>query len=220
MSSLLKAALEAQIIDQELEIEYSYFLKVTQEQLDKLLNSGGVSKSLLFSESKLSKTARIRHYLEKDGDQFELTTKTKSDVTKGKIEDNDEICLANYNTLLAMSNSTVVRNRLYIPVIVGGEPVKREDGSPLQWEVDLYIDARNVGNGGSNLTHPWIKIELEVDKATLPNVIKYIPFEYDELIHSDSTDEVVRAFIGNLYDNDYNVQGVYTADTLRLTFNK
>lgn len=216
MVNIFKVALEehGQIENTELEIEYSYFLQLNQEQIDAVVAKADEEnvKKMLFSETKMGGSpengfTRVRCYIKPEGNVYELTTK-KHAGDMGKLETNLTVDEVNYGGLVGLGESTVVRVRLFFPIKrPDGTVVTRKNGSELQWEVDLYADARGPGQADPNLVHPWVKIEMEVDKATLDDVIKYIPFEYDELLKADSQNLEDRAFIGKLYAHDYNVRG-------------
>lgn len=220
MASHLMAALEEQIAETELEVEYSYFIQLSQEQLNAITEKYGNAKKKVFSESKLSYNenlgiaGRIRHYHQPEGSKFELTSKQRGNEAKAKLESNIELDQMNYNMLLASAKSTVVRTRLYIPVLkTDGNTIPRKDGTPLMWELDLYIDGRNLTDGGTPI-HPWAKLEMEVDKATLESVTEYIPFEYEELIPADTQEVTERALIDSLYGSDYDVRGKFREESL------
>ena len=220
MASHLMAALEEQIAETELEVEYSYFIQLSQEQLNAITEKYGNAKKKVFSESKLSYNenlgiaGRIRHYHQPEGSKFELTSKQRGNEAKAKLESNIELDQMNYNMLLASAKSTVVRTRLYIPVLkTDGNTIPRKDGTPLMWELDLYIDGRNLTEGATPI-HPWAKLEMEVDKATLESVTEYIPFEYEELIPADTQEVTERALIDSLYSSDYDVRGKFREESL------
>ncbi len=214
MTSPLMAALEGQVEEAEMEIEYSYFIELSQEQLAAIIDKYKEVKMSVFAESKLAYNearglaGRIRRYIDGDDSTYELTTKAKSKEAKGKLESNIELDEMNYHMLTSTAKSTVVRTRMYIPVRrTDGTTIQRKNGDDLVWELDLYVDARGNGEPSLNSIHPWTKLEMEVDKATLDSVVDYIPFEYEELIHSDTQEDTERALIDNLYAVEYDVLG-------------
>lgn len=207
MSSALLNSLQDEIDGAQDEIEYSYFLKLSDGQLADLIKENQDCECETFSESKLPSAVdgiftRLRHYV--TGEKYELTTKYPSDESKGKKEKNYDIDSRTYNNLDACAINKVIRSRIYLPVVTSSGPITRKDGTPLQWEIDAYLDAR-VYDQENIKYHNWIKLELEVDKATLETVEDFIPFEYEELIHSDSTNELERKKIDSLYNIDYNL---------------
>lgn len=213
MTSPFMAALEKHKAETELESEYSYFIRINNEQLDDILQKFGDCEREVFSESKLKSNkeldlnGRIRQYNNADGAKFELTTKGRGNDSKTKIESEIEIDQMNYNMLLANAISTVVRVRLNIPLTwENGEQVV-VDEEELEWELDLYIDARHLDSAQSTGIHPWVKLELEVPKITVDSVESLIPFDYEEIVESDTNNELERALIKELYEDHYNVQG-------------
>lgn len=215
MASHLMAALEEHVSVAELEVEYSYFIQLSQEQMDAIAEKFGNCKKKVFSESKLSYNeslgiaGRVRHYHKPDGSTFEMTAKQRANEAKAKLESNTEVDQMTYNMLLASAKSTVVRTRIYIPVLKSDNTnVMRKSGEPLMWELDLYVDGRNLV-GDECPIHPWAKIEMEVDKATLESVVDHIPFEYSDIIHSDTQEVTERALLDSLYKSDYDVLGKF-----------
>ena len=220
MASPLFAALEEHITETELEIEYSYFIHLTQEQLDAISEEFGHCKKSVFSESKLAYNealgvnGRIRHYFKPEGSEFEVTAKARANESKAKLESNTSIDQMTYNMLLASARSTVVRTRIYIPVLKADKTnILRKSGEPLVWELDLYVDSRNLVEGATPI-HPWCKLEMEVDKATLDSVVEHIPFEYQEVISADTQEVTERALIDSLYSADYDVRGKFQEESL------
>lgn len=203
MKSFLAVAIEEHASKTEQEKEYSYFVKLTQEQLDAIIKLDGAKVSSSFSETKLPAgqglSSRLRQYMNDGEAVHELTTKAFTGESKVKEETNDVIHPVNYKALAQLGVSTNIRSRITIPIVKDGEPVMKRNG-PLQWEFDLYhLDTERT-------VCAWAKIELEVDIVALPDIISLIPFEYDELIPSDSTDDEDRVFISHLYNNVYNIQ--------------
>jgi len=210
MTSPLMMALESEATGKAIEIEYSYFILLNNEQLRTVLSRLYDCKHYCFYEGKLaynkdtSASSRIRHYIRGDEETYELTTKYKTGESLAKVESNIELDDINCQQLKLLTTSSCVRVRIEIPV-------KRTDGTvvmrgekPLVWELDLYIDASTTE---CTSFHPWAKVELEVDSATLSSVVDYIPFEYDSILSSDTNDSGGRAFIDNLYQHEYNTTG-------------
>lgn len=200
------------------EIEYSQFLKLSEEQLADAIGRFKSCRRMVFSESKLPDEAgrtRLRHYIEGDSSNYELTTKVDSGEAKTKDEYNVELPLEVYRALNALAISQVFRIRLFIPITKDGQAVMRRSGKPLEWELDLYISARSMEEGYSFAISNWVKLEMEVDSATLDNVVEYIPMDYDQIIISDSKDPVERAQISHLYNEEYNVLNKINDDAIR-----
>lgn len=222
MTSFLRAAIESHAEQnaepkKELETEYSYFIELSDDELSTFLEQASEYRFNVFSESKLKTDdsyagkARIRHYINNESDdKYEFTVKTHKGG-KSKLEENNDIGADGYDVLLSNAVSTVIRTRYYIPVIkTDGSHVNKGDGTVLEWEVDLYIDARPGANG----IHPWAKIELEVDNATLDDVKNLIPIKYSRVIDSDTNDVFEREHINTLYHDEYNVHGKFDRDAL------
>ena len=212
MKSMLALAIEEHGSVTEQEKEYSYFLKLSQEQLDSIKHLPGAKVSTTFSETKLPASeglsSRIRHYTRYDESVYELTTKLSTGELETKEETNDPLSRVNYDALFRMGISTNIRNRITVPLMKDGAPVQKKDG-PLEWEIDLYYTK------DSSEVCAWVKIELEVDVVAFPDIIDLIPIEYLDLISSDSSDEQDRAFIRHLYDDVYNVRtGVLGPDNI------
>lgn len=66
----------------------------------------------------------------------------------------------------------------------------------LQWEVDVFLD--NTGK-----PHPWVKIDLEVNKET--DKIPELPFPVQELIINNSPNQTAKeiALVDNLWDKEW-----------------
>lgn len=210
--SFLSVAIEQHEGNSE-EVEYSQFLKLSTQQLNNILERFSDCKKMLFSESKLNTEygkSRLRHYLSNNEIQYELTTKTFSDTAKAKIETNVTIPEEIYKALNSSAISTVVRIRYFIPITKDGQILTKADGSNLEWELDCYVVAGDLNDGKIYQWSEWVKLELEVDKATLDNVVEFIPFEYNKIILADSTDAAERAQIEYLYNEVYNVRGKHT----------
>jgi len=207
MASPLQLALEAENSAAK-ETEYSYFVRLNDEQLTDLVESTRGCNTYVFSETKLvfdkdtGTMGRVRHYSTPNDNSYELTTKKRTGESKTKIETNAVIDQTNYEMLRFLGTSTYVRVRIEIPVKRDGAIVMRKDDTPLAWEVDLYLDGRSSDVVG---IHPWVKVELEVDTAALDTVVEMIPFEYSALIEGDTTIAEQRALIDNLHNNDYDV---------------
>ncbi len=185
------------------EVEYSQFLQLSPEQFGTVVARYANCRNELFAECKLpvegEGKSRLRYYLDATEDeQFELTTKVKSDVVKGKLEDNKFISKMMFKSLNTLASSVCLRRRYYIPI---GDKVRR-NGNPLEWELDVYF----TSDGEKLIPSLWVKLELEVDIAALDDVVKLIPFDYENLILSDTTEETGRAQIAHLYDSVYNIK--------------
>lgn len=208
--SFLSIAIEQHESSAVEETEYSQFLKLTNEQLKSIISDFKSCRRIMFSESKLPTMvgkSRLRHYTATDDSEssYELTTKTACDDAHTKIEDNVSITKEMYCALNGLADLQVIRTRIFIPITKQGEPILKRDGSALEWELDLYIAAPDVDTVASLSLSNWVKLELEVDKATLENVVEYIPFNYETIILSDTNVPEERAQIANLYNVEYNV---------------
>lgn len=214
ISEVLQAAMEATTV--EVEKEYSYFVHVTDEQLQTLLQRGEGLHIQLFDEItfpfiKGAPKPRLRYYskvgkLRSDEglvdvkEPYEFTAKKKGDA--GSLEHNTAISAIQYEALEPLGSSKTSRMRISVPVMQNDAPIVRQNGSELAWEIDIYIDAQR--RTWSN----WIKVELEVDDFKYPNVAGAIPFDYETLIVSSTEEESERNIIQNLYDHVYNLKSV------------
>lgn len=208
----IKPGLEATSV--EVEKEYSYFVHVTDEQLQTLLARGEGLHISLFDEvtfpfTKGAPKPRLRYYSKvgklrsEEGllevkDPYEFTAKKKTD--DGNSEHNTVISQVQYESLEPLASSKTSRMRISVPVMQNDAPIVRANGTELAWEIDIYIDAQR--RTWSN----WIKVELEVDDFKYPNVVGAIPFEYETLIESSSQEPADREIIQNLYDHVYNLK--------------
>lgn len=227
--SFLSVAIE-ELDEAVVETEYSQFLQLSDSQLREIIQRFKGCSRVAFSESKLSSDrghTRMRHYPFGDDGQsrYELTTKVckadSSDVgVDSKIEYNVDIPEEVYCSLNTLASSQVARIRIIIPITKEGSIIYKRDGSELAWELDIFVSAANVDNATSLVLSNWIKLELEVDKATLDNIVDYIPFEYEMIIQSDSKVPEERAQIEHLYNNEYNLLGKVTDATIQKILNQ
>ena len=179
------------------EVEYCFFLKIADMSiLDKY--NDDFHKSYL--EGKLPTTngySRIRAYFnkEKECTLRELTTKKHTGEFKEKLESNREIDELIFNSLLTICESVTQR---------GVFKWKVTGTTDIEWELCKFINSSGDTPSFSN----WVKLEMEVKCANLSDedIIKLIPFEYDDLIIGDSTNETDRRFISNLWENVWNVK--------------
>ena len=172
----IKPGLEATSV--EVEKEYSYFVHVTDEQLQTLLTRGEGLHIQLFDEltfpfTKGAPKPRLRFYSKvgklrsNEGllavkDPYEFTAKQKTD--NGNNEHNTAVSQLQYESLEPLASSKTSRMRISVPVMQNDAPIVRANGSELAWEIDIYIDAQR--RTWSN----WVKVELEVDDFKYPNV--------------------------------------------------
>lgn len=198
------------------ETEYSFFAKVNvAELLVKFDQDPEVTKEY-FIEAMLtadpaSGKLRLRHYPNKD--TASLTTlekKNKVDLNRS-IEELVTIPESFLKPLIGLSQSVTSRVRFYVPVKRGdNEPIRRQDGTVMQWQVDFFI---NTFDPEISLTHEafseWVKIEVEVDIDALraDTVAKHIPFDTESLIDARSKDDSERNIIDTLYSKVYNLAG-------------
>lgn len=200
------------------EVEYSQFLLLSDEQLRDVIGRFKDCKKSIFSESKLPTDAgrsRLRHYINDDStSSYELTTKIHNGEAHSKDEYNVDIPLEVYRSMNTLATSQVLRIRISIPITKDGQAVIRSSGEPLVWELDVYVTANSIDSADAFMLSNWVKLELEVDKATLENVVEYIPFDYDKIILADSQEPEERAQISHLYDNVYNVLNKVSDDAL------
>lgn len=193
--------------DAEEEVEYSFFLYLTHEQLKAVMEKYGQEESNGFIECKIpcaDKDRKVRarqYYSGSTISRCELTTK-KHAGEKKKIEFNSEISKENFMSLAWGSTSVTSRVRLRIPVLdKDGKQIPKRGHGFLTWELDLYFSPTLEG------IHPWAKLELEVSAAKLSDsaVIRAIPFEYTELMLSDTQEPEQRNLITSLYNEQYNM---------------
>lgn len=191
----------------EEEIEYSFFLYLTPEQLKAVMEKYGQEESNGFIECKIpcaDKERKVRarqYYTGRTISRCELTTK-KHAGEKKKLEFNSEISKENFMSLAWTSPSVTSRVRLRIPVLdKEGKQIPKRGHGFLTWELDLYFSPTLEG------IHPWAKLELEVSAAKLSDdaIIKAIPFEYEELMLSDTQEPEQRKLITTLYNEQYNM---------------
>ncbi len=193
----------------EEEVEFGFFLHLTDEQLAEVIETLANNQPVSFSESKLPTEnglySRLRHYLGTDEqpETFIYTVKEKKVPDEGGATTNQEhnttLERIPYLAMMQLTTNTVIRTRYKVPFYRDGEPIIRKNGDPLQWEVDIYVDGRNGGNCS------WIKVDLEVDNSIDIDVTPYIPVPYEEIIAANSKNPEDRAMIDNLYANIYPV---------------
>lgn len=196
------------------ETEYSFFIKLTELQLKALLDRYENNPYEVFLEGKLpgrgALRPRIRQWLKTNGDFDRAALETKISNGDGKIEHPDSISQVNFRALTAACDVITSRIRIKIPILrADGSAYVKSNGQPLEWEVDLFYNP--VFDGSLN---NWIKLELEVDRLSMPSddVVSLIPFDYDQLIASNSNDAGDRKLIEDLYSIGYNIATNATAD--------
>lgn len=189
------------------EIEYSFFVKLNPEQIKAVMEKFHDCDNYAFIEVKIpcankERKVRARQYYN-DGrvTRCELTTKVHIGEKK-KREYNSEISNENFISMAWGSTSITSRVRIKIPLLNrDGKKIPRRGTGFLCWELDLYFSPSVEG------FHPWAKVELEVTNAALEDddVVSKIPFEYDELLYSDTQDPAQRKLIQSLYEVHYNM---------------
>lgn len=198
------------------ETEYSFFAKVNvAELLVKFDQDPEVTKEY-FIEAQLtadpaSGKLRLRHYPNKDtGSVTTLEKKNKVDLNRS-IEEMVTLPESFLKPLITLSKSVTSRVRFFVPVKrASNEPIRRQDGTIMQWQVDFFI---NTFDPEIQLTHDafseWVKIEVEVDVDALSadTVASHIPFETEALIDARSKDDSERNIIDTLYSKVYNLAG-------------
>ena len=199
----------------EKEVEYCYFLKVSEAVMTDLMERSKsmwieVIEEQTFPFNPDVPKLRIRHYKKEgkanDGGlldpktKYELTTKVKLEESKAKLEYNQDINESMYQALGGLSVSKTCRMRIYAPILINNAPVMRANGNELAWEIDIYLDRQ------TQTWSQWIKLELEVDEAKANDIVNTIPIEYETLIHGDSQEPAERDIIQNLYDHAWNLK--------------
>lgn len=191
------------------EKEYGYFVGLTEEQLNKLLDEFSECEKESFLEARApcnidDMKARVREYYEADGvtvDKRVYTVKKfgAADYGRTKLEEDNDIGEFGFLALLSTAPNYNTRVRIKIPSVVRttGETRKKRDGSDLCWEIDIF----NTKEGKPSL---WVKAEMEVDVLAVDDIRQILPFEYTEIIDADTSDETEREFIDNLYKVEYN----------------
>lgn len=198
------------------ETEYSFFAKVNVAELLVEFDQDPEVTKEYFIEAVLtadpaSGKLRLRHYPNKDtASVTTLEKKNKVDLNRS-IEELVTIPESFLKPLISLSNSVTSRVRFFVPVKRGdNEPVRRQDGTIMQWQVDFFI---NTFDPEIQLTHEafseWVKIEVEVDVDTLraDTVAAHIPFNTETLIDARSKDDSERNIIDTLYSKVYNLAG-------------
>jgi len=196
------------------ETEYSFFLLLTDEQIQSVLSKYENNPFEIFLEGKLpgndSLRPRIRQWLDSNGQFKSASLETKVPVGDSKEEYPNDICQMNFRALAMACDSMTSRVRIHIPLAKpDGSPYLKKDGSQMGWELDLFYNP--VFDGSIN---NWVKIELEVDALTVADmdIVNVIPFEYERLINSKSQDPQDRRIIGDLYSTGYNIATNRNAD--------
>lgn len=189
------------------ETEYSFFLLLSDEQIQSVLAKYEKNDFEIFLEGKLpgndSLRPRIRQWLDSAGNFKSASLETKVPVGDSKEEYPDDICQMNFRALAMACDSMTSRVRIHIPIAKpDGTPYLKKDGSQMGWELDMFYNP--VFDGSIN---NWVKVELEVDALTVADmdIINVIPFEYERLINSKSQDPEDRRIIGDLYSTGYNI---------------
>lgn len=196
------------------ETEYSFFLLLTDEQIQSVLSKYENNPFEIFLEGKLpgndSLRPRIRQWLDSNGQFKSASLETKVPVGDSKEEYPNDICQMNFRSLAMACDSMTSRVRIHVPLAKpDGSPYLKKDGSQMGWELDLFYNP--VFDGSIN---NWVKIELEVDALTVADmdIVNVIPFEYERLINSKSQDPQDRRIIGDLYSTGYNIATNHNAD--------
>ena len=196
------------------ETEYSFFLLLTDEQIQSVLSKYENNPFEIFLEGKLpgndSLRPRIRQWLDSNGQFKSASLETKVPVGDSKEEYPNDICQMNFRALAMACDSMTSRVRIHVPLArPDGSPYLKKDGSQMGWELDLFYNP--VFDGSIN---NWVKIELEVDALTVADmdIVNVIPFEYERLINSKSQDPQDRRIIGDLYSTGYNIATNRNAD--------
>lgn len=196
------------------ETEYSFFLLLTDEQIQSVLSRYENNPFEIFLEGKLpgndSLRPRIRQWLDSSGQFKSASLETKVPVGDSKEEYPNDICQMNFRALAMACDSMTSRVRIHIPLAKpDGSPYLKKDGSQMGWELDLFYNP--IFDGSIN---NWVKIELEVDALTVADmdIVNVIPFEYERLINSKSQDPEDRRVISDLYSTGYNIATNRNAD--------
>ena len=196
------------------ETEYSFFLLLTDEQIQSVLSKYENNPFEIFLEGKLpgndSLRPRIRQWLDSNGQFKSASLETKVPVGDSKEEYPNDICQMNFRALAMACDSMTSRVRIHVPLAKpDGSQYLKKDGSQMGWELDLFYNP--VFDGSIN---NWVKIELEVDALTVADmdIVNVIPFEYERLINSKSQDPQDRRIIGDLYSTGYNIATNRNAD--------
>lgn len=189
------------------ETEYSYFIYLNEQQMKDVIEKYGSGDTIAFIECKIpcaNKERKVRarqYYNGSEIDRSELTTKIQTGDKK-KREYNSEISKENFLSMAWGSTSVTSRVRIFIPLLDSdGKQIPRRGHGFHRWELDLYFSPAVDG------FHSWAKLELEVSAAKLSDgaVIRSIPFEYEELMFSDTQETGQRNLITSLYNEQYNM---------------
>ncbi len=214
--SLLRIAQEALNTGNEIEKEYGFFIKVNAVTLDNLISTAkkrgfkceGILEIALPTKIPYNGIkSRIRAYLRSNGvEECELTTKVVVDSIT-KTEHNSPISITNFQSLAGLGASAVVRKRYIVPLYRDDHegPVEtRVDGSPLVWEIDVYLDGTSKESFDARSPCLWIKVDLEVD-SPMSNVVDMLPIKGELVFPANSELPDCRAIIDNLYSDVYPV---------------
>lgn len=179
------------------EREYVFWCKVSSETLAKLLELEDKYSFLDVFLRKATKKTRFR--IKNDGVVFTEKEK-KSDGTN--IENNYDVERAVAMAMVNYSENIHRVWRVNIPITRDGVPmIKKSDGKPLQWEIDVF----HKTNRGPELSE-WIKVELEVDNFTSESLMRLIPFETLEAFEDNKDmSEEDKAFVSELWNAETNI---------------
>lgn len=189
-SSLLK--------QEEKEVEYVYWLKVTEETIERLLVQ---PRSETFMDV----------LMVKDKSRFRIHSKDKIVFTKKTPQSDGSKIEHNHNEVpydIAMACTKYAENihrikRVLIPIYKQGSDVqltRKSNGEPLFWEIDLFY----TNKSGNNILE-WIKVELEVDSFNTKTLRTILPIDYLELIDEKDKQPEDSAIIANIWNKDSNV---------------
>lgn len=189
-SSLLK--------QEEKEVEYVYWLKVTEDTLERLMN-----------QPKFDTFMDV--LMVKDKSRFRMHNKQKIIFTKKVPQADGSKIEHNHNEVpydIAMACTKYAENihrvkRVLIPIYKLGteEPLLRKStGEQLHWEIDLFYTSKS----GTKLLD-WIKVELEVDSFNTNTLRNILPVDYLELIDEKDKQPEDAAIIANIWNKDSNV---------------
>lgn len=190
-SSLLSAEVEK-------EVEYVYWVKVTPETLQQLIEQ---PKSVTYMDVLMNKVkARYRIYNESE---VEYTKKTRnSDGSKTEHNHkNVPFELAHDATKYAENIHRVRRVLIPITEQGTGKPLLRKStGEQLHWEIDVFYTTPK-----GNQAYEWVKVELEVDNFNTKTLQNLIPINYLDLIDEADKAPEDEAMIANIWNQKTNV---------------
>lgn len=216
--SLIATAMEALDTGSEEEMEYGFFIHLTDEQLFEFsqgiekaaknrqrgINCQGIVEIALPSKVPYNGVkSRLRLYTKPNGEEScELTTKKVVDEIT-KTEYNDPINIVNFQALAGGGKSAIARKRYTIPFLdEKGEVMYRKSGKPFAWEIDIYLDGTSEESFKNLMPNNWIKVDLEVDEP-LANVMDILPVKSDKIIAANSSNAEDRTIIDGLYAKGY-----------------